>query len=341
MSIVSVDGDLLVYSIGYVCQKSRYCATHKKTKDIVYEDNKTNMKNRLDELKWALKDVDIIKQIKVDPLPNALHSMKLRLEAIRELAKADQMNIYLSGKTNFRKTKVAKFLPYKGSRLTHLEREELKATGKFPYFFTKYPTPGQPKPKLYNELRTYLIDVWDTEVVEWIECDDKLVMEHLIHGKDHVIASYDKDLKQVPGKFLDFRPDEARAKGIKQRVLVSPKQAEMNLWKQVLMGDRSDTIYGIDGIGEKKADELLTYPTRSDCPTFKEIAQDEYKLWFDAMSKSDSLSDINKALISKYKPEEYMQEVHDLVYLLRDETQIPKQVRRKGSGGATKTKDKV
>ena len=70
-----------------------------------------------------------------------------------------------------------------------------------------------------------------------------------------VIASPDKDLKQVPGIHLDYRKvgDEACT-----LVEVDFKTATYNLCMQLLCGDTTDNIAGIPGMGPVKAAKLLT-----------------------------------------------------------------------------------
>ena len=62
--------------------------------------------------------------------------------------------------------------------------------------------------------------------------------------KDYVIASRDKDLKQIPGRHYWFGEDE---------VFIGLEQAERNWWEQVLIGDKVDNIPGCPTIGPVRA----------------------------------------------------------------------------------------
>ena len=77
-----------------------------------------------------------------------------------------------------------------------------------------------------------------------LEADDLLC---IYRTSNDIVASDDKDLKQMPGKFfyagLTFE--------------ISPEQAKRNLDMQLLAGDSQDRIPGIKGIGPKKAAQLL------------------------------------------------------------------------------------
>ncbi len=74
-------------------------------------------------------------------------------------------------------------------------------------------------------------------------------------GEGDIIATIDKDLNQVPGRHYDWN------KGIRYTV-----SRELGLWyflRQMLLGDATDNIPGVPGLGEKKADALLD-PYRAD-----------------------------------------------------------------------------
>ena len=69
-------------------------------------------------------------------------------------------------------------------------------------------------------------------------------------GDSYVVCSPDKDvLKQVPGSHYNYQKMEW--------VHTSDEDAEAFLWKQTLMGDSTDGIPGIPGLGPKTADKLI------------------------------------------------------------------------------------
>jgi DNA polymerase-1 len=69
------------------------------------------------------------------------------------------------------------------------------------------------------------------------------------HEFETVLVTVDKDMDQVPGWHCN--PDKELL------YEVSPEDAEMYRWMQVLSGDGTDNYSGIPGIGEKKARKLL------------------------------------------------------------------------------------
>lgn len=161
-----------------------------------------------------------------EPVENALHSVKLILNGILETFRnAPSHQLYLTGKGNFR-DEIATIQEYKGSRK------------------------DKPKPKYYQEIRDYLTGRWDATVIDGMEADDALGIEQWANkDKSTVIVSIDKDLDMIPGYHYNF---------VKNHVYyVRLWDANLNFWRQVLTGDRTDDIPGIKGMGPKTAEKLL------------------------------------------------------------------------------------
>jgi hypothetical protein len=97
---------------------------------------------------------------------------------------------------------------------------------------------------------------------EFMEADDICVaMAHYCSedGIGWVIASPDKDLRQIAGRFYDYRqqanPDIAASPmGVTS---LSAEQAHRNFWMSVLTGDSTDNIKAVPGLGPVKAGKLL------------------------------------------------------------------------------------
>lgn len=103
-----------------------------------------------------------------------------------------------------------------------------------------------PKPRHYHVLRKHLIDKHNAEVVFDMEADDMLGIEQT---DDTIIASIDKDLNQVPGKHYNY---------VKELIYdVSPLEGLQWFYKQILIGDTSDNVKGLHGIGPVKADKCI------------------------------------------------------------------------------------
>jgi DNA polymerase-1 len=103
-----------------------------------------------------------------------------------------------------------------------------------------------PKPLWYGELRAHLLAEWGATLVEGREADDAMADAQ---NKDTVICSIDKDLDQIPGRHYDFVKDVVYD--------VSPAQGTRFFYLQLLMGDRTDNVGGIEGVGPKGAAKIL------------------------------------------------------------------------------------
>lgn len=155
-------------------------------------------------------------------LSNAKTAVNHVLEAFKD---REYYKGYLTGKGNFRYD-VATILPYKGNR-----------------------DPSH-KPKYYKELREYLVNTYDVEVVEGKEADDAIsIAQFAKPDKSTCIVTIDKDLNMIPG--YHYNP---RTKSFWYQSL---HDADLFFWWQMLVGDTTDNIRGIVGIGPKKADKII------------------------------------------------------------------------------------
>jgi 5'-3' exonuclease len=129
-------------------------------------------------------------------------------------------------------------------------------TGKSGYRYQVCPTykanrKYRPKPIIFYALREYLKQRYTFKEFDGLEADD-LVAYYGVNNNDHkvLICSPDKDvLHQCIGKHFNYQKVEF--------VTTSETDAEKFLWKQVLMGDSTDNIQGIPGVGIKTAENWL------------------------------------------------------------------------------------
>lgn len=140
--------------------------------------------------------------------------------------------VYLTGRTNFRH-EIAKTAPYKGNRK------------------------GRPKPIHLGFCKDYLTIEYGAITTDGEEADDAMAIRATELGKDTIIASVDKDMLQIPCLHYNITRQEFTE--------VSESSGKMSFYCQVLTGDTADNIYGIYGIGPKKAEKLL-----KDCETDQE-----------------------------------------------------------------------
>lgn len=164
-----------------------------------------------EEIREALDDKDY--------LPWALANVKTILTEITDNVFPDSKyyKLYLSGEFNFRE-QLATLLPYKGNR------------------------DEQHKPKYYAELKEYMKDVWKAEVIDGMEADDQLGIDQwAAKDKSTCIVSIDKDLDMIPGWHYNW---------VKREMYYLKKpEADLNLFCQMIEGDRTDNIPGIVGCG--------------------------------------------------------------------------------------------
>lgn len=107
-------------------------------------------------------------------------------------------------------------------------------------------------PVYLNPLREFLVTEFGAQVTEGIEADDALGIENELHrtaGDEVIICSFDKDLNQLPGHHYNWNKAEMYE--------VSELTGVRYFYKQMLIGDRSDNIFGVNRIGPKRADILL------------------------------------------------------------------------------------
>jgi len=196
-----------------------------------------------------------------DPVENALHSAKIMIRSMLEATGCDSYQIYLTGKGNYRE-EMATIAPYKGNRT-------------------------QDKPVHYQALRDYLIAVHGAIVIEGREADDAL---GCAQAEDTVLCTIDKDLDMIAGAHYNWR------KQINYNV--SQPEADIFFMKQLMTGDRTDNIKGLDGIGDVKAQRII--------------------------DESDNMTDLYWKILEMYamqydKPYEAMMENANLLWIQREE----------------------
>jgi hypothetical protein len=132
---------------------------------------------------------------------------------------------------------------------------------------------GGPKPIIFYALKEYLKqEPYNFIGLKGLEADDAVGIYAQLarnEGYDPIIASPDKDvLEQIPGEHYNYQ----KAAIIK----TSKQEAEKFLWKQVLIGDATDGIPGIQGVGPKTADKLLECYDSFEEYTAPQLALSEY-----------------------------------------------------------------
>lgn len=164
---------------------------------------------------------EITKHSHIDPLRHCLGNTNKLIKSILEATEADDYKIFISGSDNFRH-ELATIKPYKGNRDPDL------------------------KPVYKNELEDHLFYTWKAQVVAGMEADDLLGIHQDINT---VICTTDKDLDQIPGMHYNW--------GNNLLYNISEADACYNFYFQLLMGDPTDNIRGVPGVGRKTAAIIL------------------------------------------------------------------------------------
>jgi len=138
---------------------------------------------------------------------------------ILDHCQAEKYRVFISGSDNFRKQL---YPDYKANRR------------------------DLPRPEHLDACREFLVREWNAEISAGCEADDSI---GIAVTEDSIICSIDKDLRQIPGTHFNFVKNEfaeiSRFDGIR------------NFYSQMLIGDVSDNIRGVDGIGEARARKAL------------------------------------------------------------------------------------
>lgn len=156
-----------------------------------------------------------------DPLDIAIIRCDKTMRDILDQTQADRFMVFIGGGENFR----------------HTINPDYKANRK-----------DTPKPKHLEDCRERLLTEWGCEMAVGLETDDLLGINQ---EEDTFIASIDKDLLQIPGNHFNWVKQESQT--------VSELDGVRWFWKQMLIGDVSDNLVGVKGIGKVKASKYIDH----------------------------------------------------------------------------------
>ncbi|MBE16974.1 MAG: hypothetical protein CL867_12060 [Cytophagaceae bacterium] len=111
------------------------------------------------------------------------------------------------------------------------------------------------RPIIFPALQEHLRQRWGFTYMTEVEADDLVAYYSYNTERKTIICSPDKDvLYQCVGMHYNYRTAEF--------VHTSPEDALKFLWKQVLMGDATDGIPGLKGVGDKTSTNWLKDRTK-------------------------------------------------------------------------------
>lgn len=118
-------------------------------------------------------------------------------------------------------------------------------------------------PRWLSDVQQFLMREWKAEPTYGFEADDMLGM---LQTEETVICSIDKDMFQIPGRHYQWEITGTGKDGkqwVKEAVnqYVSELDGLRFFYKQALIGDKADNIFGVDKIGPVKAGKLIDHLT--------------------------------------------------------------------------------
>lgn len=244
--ILLIDADYIVYQAGFASESSGYLLEAELPSGKVlygHADTAAGAKVWLDRDNFPLgtKIREPERVVNEAPLGHAKQFVRKICEKIeRQSAELygklyssgaqippDEVHYYLTdGPTNYR-IEMATIRPYKGNRASlH-------------------------KPFWYKELREFLQERYNAQMVRGCEADDQVLIdaEKLRGIDDAVVASVDKDHRQWPGLLYNWRTETLE--------LISEEEGLVNFYRQILRGDVTDNIVGCYKCGEGRAERLI------------------------------------------------------------------------------------
>lgn len=196
-----------------------------KTKYLTEEGGVFSHFENAKDAKAHSKDAVLWSRKEVEPLSHALAMVKNVIEDIQDRhAEFSGTRIWLTPSTgNFREA-VSTRTKYKGNR------------------------DGQQRPVHYSAIRDYLVDNWGAQYTVGQEADDAIGID-MYSYPGSTCVSIDKDLLQLAGRHYNWVD--------RREIKVTEREASLNFWTQVIAGDATDNIPGVEGMGPVKAKRAL------------------------------------------------------------------------------------
>jgi hypothetical protein len=210
---------------------------------------------------FSIEDVQ-----EADEVANAMHTIKVMIENIKTACKADKIEVYLSGKNNF--------------------RDNLPLPSKY-----KSNRKDTVRPLLLDDLRLYLINIYKAKIINNEEVDDVLchrMYEGFKSGQKIIGVTQDKDARGSQGWLYNpekmVKPEYIDGLGELYLNEKGEVKGQGRKWGylQWLIGDSTDGYKPTEicgaRYGEKSAYKLL-HELTTDKECIKAV-YDQYKKWY-------------------------------------------------------------
>jgi hypothetical protein len=265
-TIILVDCDIISYRAAAANETRSIKATHKVTGQEIVCPHRTSLKEQIKNIftidEFEIEDVQTAEEIRF-----AFHAMNTTIDALKASCKADSVELYISGKGNFRDNLE---LPsrYKGKRT------------------------GSIRPLQLSGCRQWLIDKKGAIVVDGRETDDMLAQrcyEGLQQGVKTIAVTIDGDQQGVTGWYYNWTKmkEPFLVKGLGEISLIKDNKGfdgfgRAFFFAQWVLGDSIDCFKPCE-IAGKKFGVVSMYNLLKDCKTDKEYVQavyNQYKKWY-------------------------------------------------------------
>lgn len=163
-----------------------------------------------------------------EPLDVAIHRCDKLMRDLLDQVNAESYVVYLTGKSNFRKE----------------INPDYKANRK-----------DQEPPRWLEQCKEYLVVEWNAKLKEWYEADDLLGINQT---EDSIIISLDKDLKMIPGEHYSWEISTEKWVKPAEFTTITQESGIRKFYEQMLIGDTTDNIFGITGLGPVKSKKYLS-----------------------------------------------------------------------------------
>lgn len=251
-----IDADIIRYTLGFACQNT-YHSLYRGDKLI----NRFKGKKALNQyMKENVCDgMDVRTETVPEPIEICLHSVKEFIKKIMKETGCTRYTCYLSESPNSR---LAKYPDYKGNRVNN------------------------DKPLHYHNIGDYLRNNYPCNISTGDEADDAMGDEQYRQGRHTCICSTDKDMNTIPG--WHYNPNK------KVLYWVTPEDARLWFWCQMIIGDTADNIKGLPKGGTKKAYNLFV---DKDPEKYPEIVYNAYLEYYDTPVEAREAFSKNRYLL--------------------------------------------
>ena len=232
-----IDADSMIFKAGCSNESRWYdvCTGGFPVKTFQYKADAVQFVEEND-----ITDVTYEKGKAAGPLAHSIGNVKRIYEQAMDNVNSTGSTLFIGGKGNFRDDI---YPQYKGHR------------------------DPMSRPIHEKEIREYLLGR-GAIVVNKEEVDDRVSwLQCAAERETTSIVSVDKDLNNTAGWHYNYDNNV--------EYLITPAEADLNFWRQMVTGDRTDNIPGIKGCGKVRAATML--PEELPYPDMEEIVWEAYQ----------------------------------------------------------------